>query len=150
MRGGLDIFRKEFNMEETMTFLKSFHFTNAVWVLLIPVTLMGIDVITGYLKACVKHEVKSSRMREGLAKKFGEITILIIGKLFEYGLGIPKYILNIISLYIIIMELVSIAENLDKMGVPIPKFVKKRLGDIEDTVMNDDLPDKKDSKEKEG
>lgn len=147
MRGDLDIFRKEFNMEETMAFLKSFHFTNAVWVLLIPVSLMGLDVITGYLKACIKHEVRSSRMREGLAKKFGEITILIIGKLFEYGLGIPTYIMNIISLYIIIMELVSIAENLDKMGVPIPKFVKKRLGDVEEKMLNDAPNSKDDGKE---
>ena len=71
-------------MEETIEFLKSFHFTNAVWVLLIPVSLMGFDVLTGYLNAWLKGEVKSYRMREGLVKKVGEITILVIGKRF-YG-----------------------------------------------------------------
>lgn len=134
-------------MEETIAFLKSFHFTNAVWVLLIPVSLMGFDVLTGYLNAWLKGEVKSYRMREGLVKKVGEITILVIGKLFEFGLNLPTYIMNVISLYIILMELVSISENLDKLGVPIPKFFKKGLGKVEYTIFNDDLPDKNDEKE---
>lgn len=136
-------------MEETMEFLKSFHFTNAVWVLLIPVSLMGFDVLTGYLNAWLKGEVKSYRMREGLAKKVGEITILVIGKIFEFGINLPTYIMNMISLYIILMELVSISENLDKLGVPIPKFFKKGIGKIEDTVLNDDISDKN-NKNKEG
>lgn len=136
-------------MEETIEFLKSFHFTNAAWVLVIPVSLMGFDVLTGYLNAWLKGEVRSHRMREGLVKKFGEITILVIGKLFEFGLNLPMYIMNVISLYIILMELVSISENLDKLGVPIPKFFKKGLGNVEHTILNDDLPSNKNDK-KEG
>ena len=69
-------------MEEAINFLKGFHFTNAIWVLTIPVILMTLDVLTGYLNAWVKSEVRSCRMREGLVKKFGEIVILVIGKLF--------------------------------------------------------------------
>ena len=135
-------------MEEAIEFLESFHFTNAMWVLLIPISLMGIDVFTGYLNAWRKGEVKSYRMREGLVKKCGEIMILVIGKLFEFGLGLPDYIMNLISLYIILMELVSIAENLDKMGVPIPHFFRKGLGKLNDTIQNDELPiDRKDEKE---
>lgn len=134
-------------MEETLEFLKSFHFTNAVWVLLIPMTLMGIDVITGYLNAWIKGEIKSYRMRQGLVKKVGEISILVIGKLFEFGLSLPKYLMNLISFYIIIMELVSISENLVKIGVPIPKFFRKGLGKLEDTIVNDDLPKKKEKEE---
>lgn len=134
-------------MEETIEFLKSFHFTNAVWVLLIPVSLMGFDVLTGYLNAWLKGEVESYRMREGLVKKVGEITILVIGKLFEFGLNLPTYIMNVISLYIILMELVSISENLDKLGVPIPKFFKKGLGKVEHTILHDDLSTQNDEKE---
>lgn len=121
-------------MEETIEFLKSFEFTNAVWVLAIPLALMGLDVLTGYLNAWVKGEIKSHRMREGLVKKFGEITILVIGKLFEYGIKLPTYVMNLVSFYVIIMELVSITENLVKLGVPIPKFFTKGLGKL-----NDDL-----------
>lgn len=135
-------------MEEAIEFLERFHFTNAIWVLVIPVCLMGIDILTGYLNAWVKGEVRSYRMREGLVKKCGEILILVIGKLFEFGLGLPVYLMNLISLYIILMELVSIAENLDKMGVPIPKFFKKGLGDLQDTIQNEDLTNE--NKKKEG
>lgn len=133
-------------MEETIEFLKSFHFTNAIWVLLIPCALMGFDVLTGYLNAWIKGEIKSCRMRQGLVKKVGEITILVIGKLFEYGLSLPPYIMNLISGYIIVMELCSITENLDKMGVPIPKFFKKRLAQVNDSVMNDELKKKEGDK----
>ena len=41
------------------------------------------------------------------------------------------------------MELISICENLDKMGVPIPKFIKKALRNAEYKIQNDD-PNKKD------
>ena len=126
---------------------KDFKFTNALWVLIIPVCLMAIDFITGYLGAWIKNEVISSRMREGLVKKVGEILILLIGKLFEYGMSLPMYIMDAISFYIIIMELISIMENLDKIGVPIPKFVKKSLKKINKKVLEEDLkienPDRK-------
>lgn len=130
-------------MEDVIELLKNFHFTNAIWVLMIPVSLMGIDVLTGYLTAWIRHDVKSARMRQGLVKKCGEIFVLIIGKIFEYGLGLPAIIMNAISFYIILMELVSVTENLDKMGVPIPKFFKSGLHKINDTVQNEDLPNKK-------
>lgn len=133
-------------MEEAIEFLKGFKFTNSLWVLIIPVTLMGLDVLTGYLNAWLKGEIKSSRMRQGLVKKCGEIVILIIGKLFEFGLGLSTYIMNMISFYVILMELVSITENLNKMGVPIPKFFRKGLGDLNDTIQNEELP-KKNKKE---
>lgn len=131
-------------MEEAIKFLETFHFTNAIWVLIIPLSLMLIDVLTGWLNAWLKGEIKSYRMREGLVKKCGEIMILIIGELFTFGLGLPAYIMSLISLYIILMELVSIAENLDKMGVPIPHFFKKGLGKLNDTVQNDDVSEKED------
>lgn len=131
-------------MEEAINFLKGFHFTNAIWVLTIPVILMTLDVLTGYLNAWVKSEVRSCRMREGLVKKFGEIVILVIGKLFEFGLALPTYIMNLISLYVVLMELVSITENLNKMGVPIPKFFKKGIGDLTETIQNENLTNKRD------
>jgi hypothetical protein len=52
------------------------------------------------------------------------------------------------------MELVSIFENLDKMGVPIPKFVKKALRNASYKLENEDNPLNKkadsDSSGKEG
>lgn len=69
-------------------------------------------------------------MRAGLGKKIGEIVIIVIGELFSYGVGLPEYIINGVILYIVFMEFMSILENLDKLGVPIPKNIKKALNNI--------------------
>ena len=111
-------------------------FSNAAWVFIIPIALMGIDYATGILNAWLKGEIKSKKMREGLAKKFGELCVLVIGAIFSYGLAVPVIILNFVSIYIMIMESISICENLNKLGVPIPKFIKKALSEANETIQN--------------
>lgn len=119
------------SMENFTNILDKVKFANEIWVFIIPGVLMAIDILTGSLNAWAKSNFKSFKMREGLVKKCGEITILAIGQLFTIGLVLPTYIMSGISFYIIFMELISICENLQKMGVPIPKFIKKALDDTE-------------------
>lgn len=133
-------------MEEIKTLIATFNFTNPTWTLLIPIVLMAIDILTGVTNAWIKGEIKSSILRKGLGKKMGEILILAIGELFLFGMSLPVAILNGISLYIIVMELISICENLEKLGVPIPKFIKKALASTEDKIQGDDDKNK-DNKE---
>ena len=45
----------------------------------------------------------------------------------QYLVGIPVQIPVFISAYIVIMELISISENLGELGVPIPNWLTKRL-----------------------
>lgn len=123
--------------------LESVKFVNEVWVFIIPGVLMAIDILTGSLNAWAKSNFKSFKMREGLVKKCGEITILAIGQLFTIGLVLPTYIMSAISFYIIFMELISICENLQKMGVPIPKFIKKALDDTEKALEEKESVDSK-------
>lgn len=118
-------------MDDFRKILESVKFANEIWVFIIPGILMAVDMLTGSLNAWVKQDFKSFRMRQGLVKKCGEITILGIGELFTVGMVLPMYILSGISFYIIFMELISICENLKKMGVPIPKFIEKALHDAE-------------------
>lgn len=123
--------------------LQMFQSTSNYRVLIVPFALMVFDFITGISHAWATGHLKSYRMREGLNKKVGEITMIIIGCLFNWALNVPKYVVYGIVLYVIIMELISICENLDKMGVPIPKFIKKALRNAEYKIQNDD-PNKKD------
>ena len=102
-------------------------FTNDAWIFLVPTILMGLDILSGMINAWAKKEFKSSKIRLGLAKKCGEILILIIGEVLTAGLMLPKYVITAISVYIIFMELTSLIENLDKLGVPIPKSIKDRI-----------------------
>ena len=130
-------------MENFTNILDKVKFTNEIWVFIIPGVLMAIDILTGSLNAWAKSNFKSFKMREGLVKKCGEITILAIGQLFTVGLVLPTYIMSGISFYIIFMELISICENLQKMGVPIPKFIKKALDDTEKALEEKESVDSK-------
>ena len=80
----------------------------------------------------------SAKMRTGLAKKCGEILIILIGMMFMYGMNLPSYILTGISAYIIFMEFMSVMENLKKLGVPIPNFIAKVLNNVDESLKNDD------------
>lgn len=120
--------------------LSDFEFASEQWAVMVPIILMSLDILTGLANAWSKGTVKSSIMRQGLAKKFGEITVLAIGHLFVYGIKMSKVIITIFAVYIVVMELISICENLSKLGVPIPKFIKKILKDVSDKI---DDPDPK-------
>lgn len=106
------------------------HFSSPEWVLILPLTLIAIDFATGIVYAFLSKTFQSSKMRSGLSKKVGEIVIIILGELLSYALGLPKEVMNFIVIYISIMELMSILENVDKMGVPIPRFIKKSINNV--------------------
>ena len=126
--------------------IENIHFVNRIWILLLPLILMGIDILTGLINAMWKEKnFQSCVMRQGLVKKCGEVAIILVGLVVTFGLTLPIYILKAISLYLIIMELMSIMENLDKMGVPVPNFVKSAINNIGSTVQNGDIEDIKTS-----
>lgn len=124
---------------DIVTFLENFQFRNEFWILILPVSLMAIDFITGMLYAWSTETFKSKKMRSGLTKKVGEIAILVIGELFSYGMRIPPVIMAGISAYIIFMEFMSIMENLKKMGVPIPGFISKVLNTVDLALKEEDV-----------
>lgn len=126
-------------MKMIIDIVQSFSFRNDFWGLALPFFLIVIDVILGTIGACVNEEFSSARMRKGLSKKAGEVSILVIGELFCYALQLPPYIMTFFSLYIIIMELSSIVENLGKLGVPIPKFIKGAVSEVNETLNDEEF-----------
>lgn len=124
---------------DIVTFLEDFQFRNEFWILILPVSLMAIDILTGLLYAWSTETFKSKKMRSGLSKKVGEIAILVIGELFSYGMRIPPVIMAGISAYIIFMEFMSIMENLKKLGVPIPGFIAKILNTVDLALKEEDI-----------
>ena len=99
--------------------------------LLLPFILMVLDFLTGITHAWATGHLKSYKMRDGLNKKVGEICILLVGYIFTWTINAPKYLMIGLTIYIVIMELISLSENLDKMGVPLPKPLKKALRNAE-------------------
>lgn len=115
-------------MEDFMNIMQQMHlqFNNEIWLLVIPVLLMALDILTGYINAWKKHEIKSQKMRDGLGKKVAEMCYIIIGFVFRFATGLSS-IAYALSMYVTYMELISILENTDKLGLPIPKFISDKL-----------------------
>lgn len=136
-------------MDEIRELLNSIHFTNDIWTVMLPVILMCIDIITGITNAWIKKELDSSVLRKGLGKKLGEISAILIGEIFVAGFGLTTLVADGISIYIIVMELISICENLEELGVPIPKFIKKALAVTNDKITEENKNDNEEEDDKE-
>lgn len=121
-----------------MDIIKQLHFASRIWIIALPALFMALDICTGLVYAWESGTFKSSKMREGLGKKFGELTYICIGAAATVAMGLPHYILIGIASYILFMELMSVCENCDKLGAPLPKFVKKALSAINDSLQNDE------------
>ena len=120
--------------------LQHLNFASPTWVYALPLILMGVDILTGLVNACFKERnFRSSVMRAGLTKKVGEIAIIVVAIVCTYAIGVPTAVMKGIVIYIVFMELMSIFENVDKMGVPLPKFLKSLINNINDSIQNDDL-----------
>lgn len=99
-------------------------FTSVAWQIITPLIFSGLDILTGYIQAVINKTVDSKVMREGLLHKCLLIVAILIGYIVEYAFGI-KAVAQVITVYICVMEVMSIAENLKKAGVDLGK-----LGDI--------------------
>ena len=101
-----------------------------IWLIFI-LMMMAVDILTGFIQAYVNHRLKSQKMSDGILKKAGVFAVLVAIVPFTFVLP------NVISTSVIVAvyawetgnELISISENLDKMGVDIKilKPITKRL-----------------------
>lgn len=101
--------------------LESLNFTNLVWEILTPLAFMLADIITGIIQAVINKNLDSQKMREGLLRKLGLILIIILGFIIRYAFNI-SIISKAIVIYILLMETLSILENLKKAGIDFGKF----------------------------
>jgi toxin secretion/phage lysis holin len=110
--------------------LKNVEFTNVWWAIATPLLLIVLDVFTGVVIAWKNNDFQSAKMRAGLSKKFGEIVYVLVGILTKFALGIDLILYFLVG-YICIMEVSSLAENCDKLGVKIPEKIKNKLNNDE-------------------
>lgn len=98
--------------------------------------LMFIDILTGFIQAYVNRNLKSRAMSVGLLKKAGLFLVLLgiipLAVLMPDIIGVSV----IIGVYVIeiVNELLSIIENLQKMGINIKIFdpIMQRLNGKDD------------------
>ena len=116
-----------------MDSIANIQFTSNLWSFLIPLFLMSADIVTGLTYSWVKKKFESKVMRQGLGKKIGEIIALITANVVCYGTNVPDGIALGIAIYIMVMEGLSICENLRKLGIKIP-FISNLLKDAEQEI----------------
>ena len=121
-----------------METLQEINFTHRYWIILLPIIMMAADIITGWLQAAINGTWDSTKMRKGLYRKGGEMLIVFLVYIIYLAVAIPVEIVKGVVIYIVIMELVSVIENLDLAGVPMPTWITHRLKKIADGLIKEE------------
>ena len=125
--------------------LSTFFYSHIYWIFLLPLIGAGADIVTGWIQASINNCWKSDIMRAGLYRKSGELLIVVLGFIAEEAVpALASYRLTTwISFYIVVMEAVSVLENLNQAGVNFPKVLLKKLGKVKEELDGDDEDDGK-------
>lgn len=101
---------------------------------IITVAVVGIllDVATGFIKALFEKNIDSSIIRLGGKHKVSELLIILFSFYIQNGLkylsiDLPFNPVNLVCGYIVIMECISIIENIGKMN---SKSIPPRLSEF--------------------
>ena len=125
--------------------LSTFSYSHIYWIFLMPLIGAGADIVTGWIQATINGTWDSTKMRKGLYRKGGELLVVIIAFIAEEAVpALASYRLATwISFYIVVMEAVSVLENLNQAGVNFPKVLLKKLGKVKEELDGDDEDDGK-------
>lgn len=108
-------------------------------ILKILLALNAIDIISGFIKAVDKKEITSKKMKDGLINKAMIWVIVCLSYLLkdiapkEFGINID--LVPLVAVYYVIMEAISIVENVS-VYLPIPAFITNMLKQAEEKVVN--------------
>lgn len=93
----------------------------ALHAIIIALIFNALDLVTGFFTALKAKDIQSSKLRDGMFKKFGFILCYFVAWLvdtegqaigFQFGVNI----LPVVILYACTTELVSILENISKIN----------------------------------
>ena len=103
------------------------HYSHDYWIFLLPLILIASDVVSGWIQATINSTWDSTKMRKGLFRKGGEMMVVVVAWLVGIAIPLDFNIAFFFSIYIVLMETVSVIENLDLAGIPMPVWIIKRL-----------------------
>lgn len=93
---------------------------------------IGLDILTGLLKAGATHSLSSQKMREGLFHKMSFYIAYALALAIEYGsmtldLGYDVPLTPVVTAYICVTEVISIVENLCELN---PNLKDSKLAEL--------------------
>ena len=115
--------------------IKTLNFSSIMWQIATPLIFSLCDVLTGFIQAIINNEVQSKVMREGLLHKSLIIIIVFLSFVASLTFNI-SLISKAVCIYVIMMETMSIIENLGKAGIKIEiidKILKKEGSETDET-----------------
>ncbi len=101
-----------------------------LWAIIIAFVMMMLDIASGFIGACIRHDIQSSKMRDGLGHKMLLVIIIAASYVLNVGFGyVTSTNINIpsvetVCVLIVVMEISSIIENI---GAAWPEFSSTRL-----------------------
>ncbi len=101
-----------------------------LWSIIIACLMMLADIVAGFTAATVLHNIQSAKMREGIGHKVLMLILIAVSYILTVGFvhianvsfTVPS--VEVVCVYIIVMELASILENVTKhiLSLLIPHF----------------------------
>ena len=121
------------------------HFPNLFYILyqtfssdyfIVSVILILFDFTTGLLKSFINHNTNSSIGLKGFSKHFGVLLVIItIISIYFFDSNLyTSFSLYTFVIYLYIFYLISIIENLEEIGVPIPTYIKNLINNEKDKL----------------
>lgn len=114
------------------------------WIIVVWLLAILLDYLTGTWAALAMGEWDSSIARQGLWHKLGSIIAVLASTLFDIALGVilPQagidyghiIVTPIVCLWYLLTELGSMIENIDKLGAPVPDFLRKAIKKVRNEV----------------
>lgn len=105
-------------------------FTFGGWNTLLSILLafVVIDYISGVVASGIEAKLKSSTGMKGIAKKVAVFIIVAVAHMLDIALGYEGHILRDATIFFYIAnEVLSILENVGRIGLPIPSVLQKAI-----------------------
>jgi toxin secretion/phage lysis holin len=88
---------------------------------------MGIDIVTGVLKAIKEKRLRSRTAWFGYVRKIGVFGVIILANIIDIILSLNGALAIFTVIFYIGNEGLSILENLTQIGVKVPKVISEKL-----------------------
>lgn len=113
--------------------------------LIVLLVMMIIDYISGMSAAWREGTLNSKKGVDGIIKKVGYMALVAVAMGVDYlifsgfaavnvSVGFEMLFGILVAVWLIINEMISILENLSRLGVPIPKFLTKAVKKLKITA----------------
>ena len=113
--------------------------------IIVLMAMMIIDYLSGMAVAWSQNNLSSKIGAKGILKKVGYMALIVVAMGVDYLIYSGIAVANIevgynmwfgllVAVWLIINEMISILENLGKLGVPIPEFLTKIIKRLKSTT----------------